>query len=190
VGLFVTSNFPNKRIVVVGTTSSGKSTLASQLAKKIGGDFIELDALHWEPNWAEAPDEVFRKRVATATNSQSWVAAGNYGVVRDIVWQRADTIIWLDYPLHIVFWRLLVRTIRRAVYREELWNGNREKFWWHLKLWSEESLFHWLFKTYWKHKKEIPLLLGLPKYSHLKVIHFKTPHEAHLFETTNNFNKT
>jgi adenylate kinase family enzyme len=49
------------RIVVVGTTSSGKSTLASQLVEKIGADFIELDALHWEPNWVEAPDEVFHK---------------------------------------------------------------------------------------------------------------------------------
>ena len=67
----MTSPFPNKRIVVVGTTSSGKSTLASQLAQKIGGDFIELDALHWEPNWVEAPEEVFRKLVTTATSSQS-----------------------------------------------------------------------------------------------------------------------
>jgi adenylate kinase family enzyme len=174
----MTSHFPNKRIVVVGTTSSGKSTLASQLAQKIGGDFIELDALHWEPNWVEAPDKVFRKRVTTAISSQSWVVAGNYSVVRDIVWQRAEAIIWLDYPFHIVFWRLLVRTIRRAIYQEELWNGNRERFWWHLKLWSEESLFHWLFKTYWRRKREYPALLALPENTHLKVIHLKHPKEA------------
>ena len=65
----MTSNFPNKRIVVVGTTSSGKSTLASQLAEKIGADFIELDALHWEPNWVEAPEEIFRQRVIKAISA-------------------------------------------------------------------------------------------------------------------------
>jgi len=101
--------------------------------------------------------------------------AGNYSAVCDIVWQRAEAIIWLDYPFHIVFWRLLVRTIRRAVYQEELWNGNREKFWWHLKLWSEESLFHWLFKTYWRRKREYPALFALPENAHLKIIHLKHP---------------
>lgn len=174
----MTIPFPGKRIVVVGTTSSGKSTLASQLAEKIGGDFIELDALHWEPNWVEAPDEVFRKRVETAIESAAWVVAGNYRVVRDVIWQRAEAVIWLDYPFHIVFWRLLTRTIRRSFHQEELWNGNRENFWAHLKLWSDESLFHWLFKTYWRRKREYPVLFALPENAHLKVIHFKHPREA------------
>ena len=62
--------FPYKRIVVIGTTSSGKSTLAEALAKKIGGDFIELDALHWEPNWVEAPDDIFRQRVDKAAQAE------------------------------------------------------------------------------------------------------------------------
>jgi len=174
----MTSDFSSKRIVVVGTTSSGKSTLAGQLAEKIGGDFIELDALHWEPNWAEAPDEVFRKRVLKAISSQTWVVAGNYHAVRDMVWQRAEVVIWLDYSFHIVFWRLFTRTIRRAVYQEELWNGNRENFWTHLKLWSDESLFHWLFKTYWRRKREYPILFALPENAHLKVIYFKHPKET------------
>jgi adenylate kinase family enzyme len=174
----MTLHFSSKRIVVVGTTSSGKSTLASQLAEKIGGDFIELDALHWEPNWVEAPDEVFRMRVETATHLKAWVVAGNYSVVRDVIWARAESIIWLDYPFRIVFWRLFTRTIRRSFFQEELWNGNRENFWTHLKLWSEESLFHWLFKTYWRRKREYPMLFALPENAHLKVIHFKHPNEV------------
>jgi adenylate kinase family enzyme len=141
-------------------------------------DFIELDALHWEPNWVEAPNEVFRARVKTATRSSSWVAAGNYLVARDIVWSRAEVIIWLDYPFHIVFWRLLTRTISRAVTQEELWSGNREKLWPHLKIWSKDSLFNWLFKTYWRRKREYPMLFALPENAHLKVIRFKHPREA------------
>jgi adenylate kinase family enzyme len=175
------STFPCSRIVVVGTTSSGKSTLAKQLADKLGADFIELDALHWEPNWMEAPLEVFRQRVETATRSQAWVVAGNYHVVRDIVWPRAQAVIWLDYPFHIVFWRLFTRTIRRTIFREVLWNGNRESFWTHLKLWSEESLFHWLFKTYWRRKRETPGLLTMPEHAHLKLIHFRHPRQAQVW---------
>jgi adenylate kinase family enzyme len=174
----MTSDFSYKKIVVVGTTSSGKSTLANQLAKKIGVNFIELDALHWEPNWVEAPPDVFRERVETAICSNAWVVAGNYPVVRDMIWQRAESVIWLDYPFHIVFWRLFTRTIRRSLFQEELWNGNHEKFWWHLKLWSEESLFHWLFKTYWRRKREYPILFTLPENAHLKIIHFKHPKET------------
>jgi adenylate kinase family enzyme len=169
------NTFPYQRIVVVGTTSSGKSTLAKQLAEKIGGDFIELDALHWEPNWKEAETEVFRQRVETVTSSKVWVVAGNYQVVRDLIWPKAEAVIWLDYPLPVVFWRLLTRTIRRAITQEVLWNDNRETFWGHLKLWSEESLFHWLFKTYWRRKREYPALFAEKYHSHIKVFHFKSP---------------
>jgi hypothetical protein len=90
--------FTYKRIVVVGTTSSGKSTLAERLANKLEHDFIELDALHWEPGWKDAPLDVFRERVETATRARAWVVAGNYSSARDIVWSRAEAVVWLDYP--------------------------------------------------------------------------------------------
>ncbi len=172
------NTFPFNRTVVIGTTSSGKTTLASQLAEKLNTDFIELDGLHWEANWVEAPDEIFRERVDKATSTSNWVVAGNYSVARDLIWPRAQTLIWLDYPFHIVFWRLLTRTLRRSIMREELWHGNRESFLTHLKLWSENSLFHWLFKTYWRRKREYPMLFALPENSHLQVIHFKHPKET------------
>jgi adenylate kinase family enzyme len=172
------NTFPYKRIVVIGTTSSGKSTLAKALADKFGLNFIELDALHWEPNWKEAEVSVFRERVENAVRAEAWVVAGNYSKVRDLIWSRAEAVIWLDYPFHIVFWRLLTRTIRRGITQEELWNGNRESFWGHLRLWSQDSLFHWLFKTYWRRKRETPMLLARPEYEHLRSIHFKHPREA------------
>lgn len=172
------SPLPYQHIVVIGTTSSGKSTLAKRLSERLGYDFIELDALHWEANWKEAELKIFRERVEKAVRSPAWIVAGNYSVVRDLIWPRAQAVIWLDYAFFLVFWRLLTRTIRRAVTREELWNGNRESFWWHLKLWSEESLFHWLFKTYWRRKREIPQLLSLPEHRHLQLIHLKDQAET------------
>ena len=170
--------FPYHRIVVIGTTSSGKSTLAEGLAKRFNLNFIDLDALHWEPNWQEAPLKVFRARVQEATNVGHWIVAGNYSEVRNLVWPKAEAVIWLDYSLPRIFGRLWNRTWQRWWHQEELWNGNRESIWTHFKLWSKESLFHWLFKTYWRRKREYPALLALPEHEHLKLIQFKHPKET------------
>jgi adenylate kinase family enzyme len=137
---------PYNRLVVIGTTSSGKSTLAKQLADKFGYDIIELDALHWEPNWQPAPVEVFRARVEKATRAERWVVAGNYHIARDLVRPKAEAVIWLDYSLPFIFGRLWKHSWRRWWSQEEICNGNRENIWIHFKLWSQESLFHWLFK--------------------------------------------
>jgi adenylate kinase family enzyme len=171
-------HFSYRRIVVIGTTSSGKSTLARALSERLSLNFVELDALHWQPNWRPATLEEFRASVTEATSLEGWVVAGNYHVVRDLIWPRAEAVVWLDYPFGVVFWRLFTRTIRRGWNREELWNGNREKFWWHLKFWSDDSLFKWLFKTYWRRKREIPILLDMPEHKHLELIHLHSPKEA------------
>jgi len=173
----IVSSFPYHRIVIVGTTSSGKSTLAEQIANRFNMEFIELDALHWEPNWQEAPLEVFRARVEKAIQAERWIVAGNYHVVRDLIWPKAEALVWLDYSLWTIFWRLWNRTWRRWWFQEELWNGNRERLWWHFKIWSQESLFHWLFKTYYRRKREYPMLLSQPEHQHLKLIRFKHPNE-------------
>jgi adenylate kinase family enzyme len=169
---------PYNRLVVIGTTGSGKSTLAQQLADKFGYDFIELDSLYWEPNFQPAPLEVFRARVEKATQAERWAAAGNYHVARDLVWPKAEAVIWLDYSLPFIFGRLWKRSWQRWWSQEEICNGNRENIWIHFKLWSQESLFHWLFKTYWKRKREYPVLLQLPEYQHLKVIRLKNQKET------------
>jgi adenylate kinase family enzyme len=172
------STFPYKRIVVIGVTSSGKSTLAETLARRFDMDFIELDALHWEPGWQEAPLEVFRTRVEKAIEAERWSVAGNYSVVRDLIWPKAQAVIWLDYPFMTVFWQLTRRTFKRWWTKEVLWGTNVEPFFVHFKLWSQDSLFHWLFKTYWRRKREIPELFSQAKYSHLELIRFTHPKET------------
>ena len=170
--------FPYRRIVVTGVTSSGKSTLAEELARRLDLDFVELDALYWEPNWRGVDDATFSARVRAATIREGWVVAGNYSRMRPLIWPRAEAIIWLDYPLWTVFWRLTRRTFQRWWTRELLWGTNRENLWSHFKLWSDDSLFHWLFKTYWRRKREIPQLLTLPEHKHLAVFHFTDPKET------------
>lgn len=173
--------FRYKRIVVIGVTSSGKSTLAETLARRFDMDFIDLDALHWEPNWQGAPLDVFRERVERATRAKKWAVAGNYHTVRDLIWSKADAVIWLDYPFLTVLWQLTRRTFKRWWNQELLWGTNREPLIQHFKLWSQDSLFHWLFKTYWRRRREIPILLSEPGHQHLKLIRLKTPDETRIW---------
>jgi adenylate kinase family enzyme len=163
--------------VVVGATGAGKSTLAQRLATRLGVDYVELDALFWEPGWTQAAPEVFRDRVDRATAAPGWVVAGNYGRVRDLLWGRAQALVWLDYSLPRVFGRLTVRTVQRAMTREVLWNGNREYLLEHCRIWSEKSLYHWLFKTYWASRRELPVLFAEPDYAHLRVTRLSRPRE-------------
>lgn len=172
------ATFPYTRLVVVGVTGAGKSMLAERLARALKLDFIELDALHWRPNWVPATDEEFRALVADAAQKPRWVVAGNYSIVRDITWPRAQAVVWLDYSLWTVFWRLTRRIFRRWWRRELLWGSNRETLWHHFKLWSDDSLWHWLFKTYQRRKREYPLLFAQPAYGHLRVFRFSTPEET------------
>lgn len=172
------SHFPYKRVIVIGVTSSGKSTLAETMARRFEMDFIDLDPLHWEANWQEAPLDVFRERVKIATTAEKWIVAGNYSITRDLTWPKAEAVIWLDYPFLLVLRQLTRRTITRWWSKELLWGKNRESIWIHLKLWSKESLFHWLFRTYWRRKREYPQLLSQPEHRHLKVIRLQHPRET------------
>ena len=165
-----------QRIVVVGTTGVGKTMLADQLAQWLGYPHVELDALHWGPNWTPAPDDVLRERLAGALSTDIWIVDGNYGKVRDIVWGRADTLVWLDYSLLVILWQLARRAVQRIVTREELWGSNRET--WRGQFFSRDSLFLWALQTHPKHRREYPVLLASPRYAHLKLVHLRSPRET------------
>ena len=171
------SSTVNKRIVVTGSTGAGKTTLARSLSKLLDIPHVELDALNWDADWTPVyPTEVFRQRVQDALAIDAWVADGNYSAVRDLVWPKATTLLWLDYPLRVLAWRLLVRTLRRTLRKEELWNGNRERFF--TQFLSRDSLFLWLLRSYWRRRRTYPIALKQPEHSHLQVSRLRSPKET------------
>jgi adenylate kinase family enzyme len=163
---------PGHRIVVVGTSGSGKTTLAQRLGDHLGIPHVEMDALHWGPNWTPAPCEVFRRKVAEALSGDAWTTDGNYSAVRDIVWNRADTVVWLDYSLPLILWRVTTRTLRRMFAQEELWNGNRETF--AASFLSRDSIILWAIQTYRRRRRDYPILFARPEYAHLAVVRLRS----------------
>jgi len=165
-----------QRIVVVGTTGSGKTTVARQLAQWLGYPYVELDALFWGPNWTPVPLDVFRERTAQALSGDAWTAGGNYSAARDIVWGRADTLVWLDYPLLLIMWQLFRRTVRRVVTQEELWSGNRETFC--SQFLSRDSLFLWALNSHARYRREYLASMHKPEYAHLEWVRLHSLRET------------
>ncbi len=164
-----------RRIIVVGNSNAGKSTLAQRLAERLGVSFIELDALHWEPGWVEAEREVFRERVRRAIAPASWVMAGNYTHQQDVSWPVADTVVWLDLGLPTVLRRYIVRSWRRWRSADLLWGTNREVFWEHLMLWdTEKSLIAYTIKTHRAQRRRFEAFTRDPRWSHLTFIHLRS----------------
>ncbi len=163
------------RIAVVGVTGSGKKTLAQALSQRLALPHLELDSIYWGPVWTPVPLEKFRAHVETVTRGERWTIDGNYREVRDLVWGRADTLVWLNYPLPLIFWRLTQRTFQRIIEKEVLWNGNRERL--RDFFFSRDSLYLWALKSARKHAAEYPKVTRQPEYQHLNVVRLRSPRE-------------
>ena len=162
-----------QRINVVGTTGSGKTTSADMIAERLGYRRIEMDALSWRPNWEQTPHDELLQLVDDATQGDGWVIDGNYSKLRPMLWPKLDTLIWLDYSFPRVFRQLLIRTIRRSITREELWNGCRERF--RTSFFSRDSILLWCLKTYWTRRRNYPEILARSEHQHIQIWHFKSP---------------
>jgi len=134
------------RVLVVGNTGSGKTTLAREIANRLGLPHVELDELFWGPSWIANPEEHFRESVRAALSGGRWVACGNYHKkLQDLTWRHADVIVWLDLPRNVSLLQLIQRTLRRIVRRQALWHGNRETL--RNVFFSRESLLVWWWKV-------------------------------------------
>ena len=130
---------------VVGTSGCGKTTLGRALAARLAIPYIELNSIRHQANWVELPDPEFCARVAALVEGERWVVDGNYAQVRDLVWGRATTIVWLDLPRRQVMLQVIWRSLSRALTGTVLWNGNRER--WSMLL-SADHPIRWAWRTF------------------------------------------
>lgn len=161
-----------RRVSVVGNSGSGKSTLARELAATLGVPHLELDSVFHQPGWEPLPLGEFQRVVAARAAEDGWVIDGNYGSrVQPIVWARADTVVWLDPPRRTVMRQVIWRTVRRAVTKQELWNGNREPLTNFFSLDPEKSVISWAWHSHATYRIRYGAATADPANAHLTFIH-------------------
>jgi adenylate kinase family enzyme len=165
----------------VGCSGSGKTTLARSLASTLGLPHIELDAIFHQPGWTPLHEDAFRARVGQAVDAPGWVVDGNYSVVQDIVWQRADTVVWFDLSFAVVMARIIRRTLLRVVTRQELWNGNKEP-WSNMFSWKpEKSIIAWAATRHRVYRQRYGEAEHDPRWAGLDFVRLGSQREADAF---------
>jgi adenylate kinase family enzyme len=172
-----------QRISVVGSSASGKTAMARALSERLDLPRLELDAVFHQPGWQPKPDDDFRAEVAAFAAGDHWVIDGNYTShgVAQLVWPRADAVVWLDPSRAVVMARVIRRTLRRVVTREELWNGNREPW---SNLYSakpEKNIIVWAWTRFAHTRSKYEAMLTDGTWSHLEVVRLRSAREADAF---------
>jgi len=165
-----------RRILVGGVSGTGKSMLARELGRRLELPYVDMDALFHGPNWQPRPE--FDDEVAALAASEAWVIDSHgYSRVRDLLWSRADTVIWLDYPRRIVMYRVITRTLRRRLRREVLFNGNVEG-----PLWTffteRDHIVRWAWTSYRRRRADMLRRRDDPVNRHLTVTRLRHPRET------------
>jgi len=172
-----------QRVAVVGCSGSGKTTVASAVAGALDLPHLELDSVFHQPDWTELPTDEFRTAVRSFTNRDAWVVDGNYTRqgVTDIVWLRADTIVWLDLPRSQTMRRIVPRTLGRIARREGLWNGNRERWTNLIDPRPDSNIILWAWTRHPIVRDDYEQRYAAAEGSHLHLIRLRTPEAINEF---------
>lgn len=166
---------------MIGSSGAGKTTLASTLANRLGVPHLELDSIHHLENWEPIETETFRQLVTEFTTREQWVIDGNYSVVRDIIWPRADTVVFLDLPRRQVMSRLVPRTLKRVITRQELWNGNREHWQNLISRDPLRNLLVWSWTRFHLQRERFDQAVADDRWSHLTFVRLRSAADARRF---------
>ena len=168
-----------QRINIVGSTGAGKSTFAKQLAYKLGHPCIALDELFWGANWTPRPHDVFVADVNIALSQPSWVCDGNYGNLKQMIWPRMDTMVWLDYAFPLVMWRVTKRALTNLIHHNTICNGNHDS--WRRAFLSKDSVIFWSLTSFHRRRRKYLLLWHSPEFSRVTKVWLHTPQEAEVW---------
>ncbi len=164
------------RVLVCGISGAGKTTFARALADQQGLPYHEVDALFHGPNWQPIP--TFVDDVSALVEQPEWVFDSQYAAVRDLMWSRADTAIWLDYSRAVVMRRVVRRSASRAWSGEPIFNENTETF----RAWLDPGHpVQWSWTHYRSRREDMLRRFADPKYAGLRRVRLSKPAAADLW---------
>jgi len=168
--------FSMRRIVVVGSSCSGKTSMAISIARILCLPHVEIDAIVWLDAWSLPSDEQLLAQMKNVIAPEAWVIDGVFPEHRDMVWSAADTVVWLNFPATVVFTRALRRTIKRCITHEKLGSHNVET--WRRTFFSRNSQLLWVIQSWRKRRRDYPKIMRQKKFDHIRFIQFRSPGEA------------
>jgi len=176
------------KINVVGTSSSGKTTLSKKLSDILSISHIEMDALFWGPNWEHSSFEEFCVKLRSALKGESWILDGNYTRTTPIKWERVTIVIWLDFSFIRSLLQALKRAVKRLISREELWpgTGNIENL---RSFFSKDSIVLYTIKSHRRVRRKYEAYFESDYYPNIQFIRLRSPKEVESFLTKVKKNK-
>lgn len=163
-----------KRVNVVGSPCSGKTTASEAICKRLGLPHVELDVLYRGPHVEPVADHVFLRRVRSAVGSDAWLLDGDRASVRPLILDQAQAVVWLDYPIAVVLVRYFRRTLSRRTRRQTIWpeTGTNEGL---RRMLRRGSLFRLILARHGR--RRIELLREIAKRNHLTVFRIRSPRQ-------------
>lgn len=169
------TTWPPRRVRVGGTSGAGKTTYARQLGRALGVPHRELDEVFWAADWTHRDVEEARADLREFAAGPGWVVDGNWETARAGLMDDADLVVWLDYSRTVVMTRVVRRTLRRLLTREELWHGNREDWRFMLRRDPDENIVLWAWHSYADNRARY---LALQAAGGVPVVRLRTPRAA------------
>ncbi|MFI9031134.1 AAA family ATPase [Streptomyces sp. NPDC053560] len=134
-----------RKIALFGPPATGKTTLAKWLAAELGHPHTDLDDLLFTPA-GPLPLPEFRRQAAEITQRDAWIVEGNFSKLADVVWHRADVLVWLDFPLPLILYRIVRRSLRQLAGRED--SAQAKRLTWSKAFFSRRSLLRTAIRKY------------------------------------------
>ena len=165
-----------ERIVVGGISGVGKTMLARELARRLDLPYVDFDALFHGPGWTRR--STFETDVDAFLATDRWVtdSDGYQSFLGSRVHERADTLVWLDYPRWLVMWRVIRRTIRRLLSRERLFNDNRERLL--AAVLDPEHPVRWAWTQHADRRRRNETIAADRAFAQLTVVRLRSPRET------------